>query len=204
MCGKRWIRPAGNPSEDDLLSAVLGWVPAHDRQHCLATDITCRKCGKRGHYQVVCRSARVSQVDTHTNVSKAFLRAIGDTTNNPWSVTIDVNGTPIEYNNDTGAEISAISEEAWRKVGQPALSPPNCSLRGPDIHKLPHYWAIHGKAIKGRAQCGGDLRGEGASQTFARMSTSYRQDETSIASFVHRPCQTVPYGEVSKLVQRPW
>ena len=30
-----------------------------------------------------------------------------------------------------------ISEEAWRKVGQPALSPPNRTLRGLDTHKLP-------------------------------------------------------------------
>ena len=114
-----------------------GKHPTHDRQHCPAKDVTCRKCGKRGHYQVVCRSARVSQVDTHTDLSEAFLGAIGDTTDNPWSVTIDVNGTQIELNIDTGAEVTVISEEAWRKVGQPALSPPDRTLRGPDTHKLP-------------------------------------------------------------------
>ena len=110
---------------------------AHDRQHCPAKDVTCWKCGKRGHYQAVCRSARVSQVDTHTDLSEAFLGAIGDTATNPWSVTIDVNGTAIELNIDKGAEVTVISEEAWRKIEQPALSPPNRTLRGPDTHKLP-------------------------------------------------------------------
>lgn len=114
-----------------------GKRPAHDHQHCSAKDVTCRKCGKRGHYQAVCRSARVSQVDTHADYSDVFLGAMGDTTNSPWSVTIDVNETPIELHIDNGAEVTVISEEAWRKVGQPVLSPPDRTLRGPDTHKLP-------------------------------------------------------------------
>ncbi len=77
----------------------------------------------------------MSQVDT--DLADAFLGAIGDAAGNPWSVTIEVNETPIELNIDTEAEVTVISEEAWKKVGQPALSPPDRTLRGPDAHKLP-------------------------------------------------------------------
>ena len=114
-----------------------GKRPAHDRQHCPAKDVTCRKCGKRGHYQAVCRSARASQVDTHTDHSDVFLSVAGDTANSPWSVMVNVNETPIELHIDTGAKVTMISEEVWRKVGQPTLLPTDFILRGPDERKLP-------------------------------------------------------------------
>ena len=76
-------------------------------------------------------------MDTHTDPSDAFLGALGDTADSTWSVTIDINETPMELHIDTGAEVTVISEEAWRKLGQPALSAPGRTLRGPDTHKLP-------------------------------------------------------------------
>ncbi len=112
--------------------------PTHDRQHCPAKDVKCRKCGKKGHYQAVCsRSARVSLVDTHMDTLDAFLGAVGHTADSSWSATVDVNETPIELHIDTGAELTVISEQTWRKVGQPALSPLDHTLRGPDTHQLP-------------------------------------------------------------------
>jgi len=99
----------------------------------------------------VCRSARVSQVDTHADYSDVFLGAVGDTTNSPWSVTIDVNETPIELHINTGAEVTVISEEAWRKVGQPVLSPPDRTLRGPDTHKLPTTGRFTAKLSKDKS-----------------------------------------------------
>ena len=148
--GKPWQRPKGaNTSRPNTQATAetqsgsssactrCGRRPAHDRLHCPARDATCRKCGKKGHYQAVCRSARVRQVDTHTDPSDAFLGALGDTADSTWSVTIDINETPMEFHIDTGAEVTVISEEAWRKLGQPALSIPGRTLRGPDTHKLP-------------------------------------------------------------------
>ena len=57
------------------------------------------------------------QVDTRTDPSDAFLGALGDTADSTWSVTIDINETPMELHIDTGAEVTVISEEAWRKLG---------------------------------------------------------------------------------------
>lgn len=97
----------------------------------------CRKCGKKGHYQAVCKSASVRQVDSCTDPSDAFLGALGGTAHSTWSVTIDINEIPMELHIDTGAEVTVIPEEAWRKLGQPALSAPGRTLRGPDTHRLP-------------------------------------------------------------------
>ncbi len=56
-----------------------GKSPSHDRQHCPARDAICRKCSKRGHYQMVCRStAQVSYVHLEpsedSSVSQRSLR----------------------------------------------------------------------------------------------------------------------------------
>ena len=121
-----------------------GKRPTHDRQHCPARDATCRKCGKRGHYQAVCRSARVSAVDTGSNPSQessecdAFLGTLGDSPSHgdPWAVTLEMNETPMKLHIDTGADVTVISEQAWRKLGQPALSPPSRTLRGAGTQEL--------------------------------------------------------------------
>ena len=135
-----------------------GRTPAHDRQHCPARDVSCHKCGKIGHFQSVCRSARVSNVDTGTDYPRedevnvdtgtdypsedeAFLggveATIATTSSNPWTVTVNVNGTPLELHIDTGAEVTVIPEQAWTELGQPALDPPDRTLRGPSACKLP-------------------------------------------------------------------
>ena len=33
-----------------------GRSPPHDRQHCLAKDVVCHKCSKRGHFKAMCKS----------------------------------------------------------------------------------------------------------------------------------------------------
>ena len=54
---------------------------------------------------------------------------------NPWTVTIAVNHTPVELHIDTGAEVTLISEQAWREVRQSTLSPPGRILRGPNARE---------------------------------------------------------------------
>ena len=51
------------------------------RQHppegrCLAREATCRKCKKRGHFQAVCRTAKVAGI--HDDWEETFLHAIND------------------------------------------------------------------------------------------------------------------------------
>ena len=56
-----------------------GRTPAHSREHCPARDAICRKCKKRGHFQIVCRSpAKVSGVNDKGDEPDAFLGALGN------------------------------------------------------------------------------------------------------------------------------
>ena len=98
-----------------------GKSPVHSRQKCPAINETCHKCGKKGHYQSMCKTGKVAHVevdsdgiDTHLEVdTDVFLgtltvHSLSDTAdkNNPWEVTIHLNGEPVLFKIDTGADVS--------------------------------------------------------------------------------------------------
>ena len=99
-----------------------GRAPKHDRQHCPAREANCRKCGKRGHYQVVCRStAKVSAIQEMI-VPDAFLGAVAtDNYDERWTIILQLNNKPVKFCIDTGADVSLISEQVWKKIGKPPL-----------------------------------------------------------------------------------
>ena len=121
-----------------------GKYPAHDKQHCPARDATCRKCKKRGHFQAVCRTARVGGIQINMekgeDLESAFLGAVGEqgtTKSDPWTVELSLDGKPVSLHLDTGAEVTVITESMWRDIGQPTLLQSDRTLRGPDSHTLP-------------------------------------------------------------------
>ena len=110
--------------------------PAHEKAQCPAKDQICRNCNKRGHFKAFCRSAaRVRRVETSTDaIESIFLGTLSDDRNghDHWSITLILEGKPVTMHIDTGAEVTVISENTWRKIGQPQLSPVDRTLRGPD------------------------------------------------------------------------
>ena len=38
-------------------------APSHGKQHCPAREATCHKCSKRGHYQSMCKTSKLAQVE---------------------------------------------------------------------------------------------------------------------------------------------
>ena len=118
-----------------------GRYPAHDKAQCPARDQLCRNCNKRGHFRVVCRTAaRVRGLETGTDPSEsAFLGTLtGDGgSRNPWTVTLTLEGKPVNMCIDTGAEVTVIPQRVWKSVGQPKLSLSDRTLRGPDQQAIP-------------------------------------------------------------------
>ena len=112
----------------------------HTKQQCPAKDAVCHKCRKRGHFQSVCRSAKLGEVHRDTpEKSDAFMGGIqkGDNSkDSPWSVVLTLNGKPTKFEIDTGAEVTAISKKAHKEIGSPTLSPPERTLHGPSNDKL--------------------------------------------------------------------
>ena len=68
-------RPTGPPTESARSTCIWCGRAAHpSRRHCPASNDTCHGCGKRGHWQQVCRASSanvVSEVDQNfTNESQ--------------------------------------------------------------------------------------------------------------------------------------
>ena len=101
----------------------------------------CQKCKKKGHFKSVCRSVNElhtssdSESDSDTD-TKTFVGVITRGDETPWSITIFVNDTPIDFEIDTGAVVSVISTKTYKEIGSPSLTAPTKSLHGPSSKKL--------------------------------------------------------------------
>ena len=85
---------------------------------CLAREATCRKCKKQGHYQSVCRSVtNLATIQTDTVNEEPFLGTIEIIStyskDNQWMVEFLLNEKPVQFKIDTGADLTAISEEIF-------------------------------------------------------------------------------------------
>ena len=115
-----------------------GLSPKHDQARCPARGAVCRNCGKRGHYRRVCRSQ--AKVDTVEEGSESFLGAVSshdNTTTSPWVVTVWLNDTLVQFQIDTGAEVTVIRTGLYEKLSGASLHPPQRTLRGASQNVLP-------------------------------------------------------------------
>ena len=95
-----------------------GRTPTHDITECPARGMVCRKCGKRGHFQRVCRASKISTVQELPNQWRqgAFLGKVSKD-NNPWTVRLRLNGRPTKFCIDTGAAVTVISDKEYNRIG---------------------------------------------------------------------------------------
>jgi len=61
-----------------------------------------------------------------------FLGAVTSETllQHQWLVTVVLNGVPVEFNIDTGADVTVITEDLYHQVGSPCLKVPDQTLKG--------------------------------------------------------------------------
>ena len=143
----RWGKPNSKKPDKDRSpkpSKTCGWCgksPPHKKARCPAKDAVCQKCKKKGHFKSVCRSVNElhtssdSESDSDTD-TKTFVGVITRGDETPWSITIFVNDTPIDFEIDTGAEVSVISTKTYKEIGSLSLTAPTKSLHGPSSKKL--------------------------------------------------------------------
>lgn len=118
------------------------------RAQCPARDSSCRNCGKKGHYAVVCRSRNIKEVDQqHSNEStETFLLDslyIMDSQSDtmltdsvsvpspPWMVDLEMNNTTTKFKVDSGADATVGTEEFYRGLNpRPHLEEAQVKLVG--------------------------------------------------------------------------
>ena len=90
--------------------------PKHDRgARCPAKDATCHKCNRKGHYSNQCFSKTVAAAGATDELSSdtAFLGSMGANTQSPWTAEILLNQVKVSFKLDTGAEVTAISDDTY-------------------------------------------------------------------------------------------
>ena len=86
-----------------------------------AWEATCNNCQKRGHFSACCQASKICTIALEESCKDtSFLGAIGGDT---WNVDIKVNGHhSLNFKIDTGADVSVISEQAFKALGIEKLS----------------------------------------------------------------------------------
>ena len=77
--------------------------------------------------------------DSTTPQESVFRDTVESSRKNSWIAHITINGTRLLFKLDTGAEVTAISKEAWEMIGKPALQTPGKQLFGPAQHPLEQF-----------------------------------------------------------------
>ena len=103
----------------------------HSWCSCPAIDVTCYRCNCKGHFGSQCRFRTVSEVQEESILDTAFIDALSQTTAESWRVKLRVSGQVMEFKVDTGAEVTAISETAFRAMRKQTLKTPTKNLYGP-------------------------------------------------------------------------
>ena len=90
----------------------------HDRSNCPARNATCNKCGK---LEAVCRSStRVKEVfsDNSEALDAVYIRDLANHRAgryDSWLVTLQLNGQPVTFKLDTGADVTVIPMGVLRR-----------------------------------------------------------------------------------------
>ena len=113
-----------------------GKSPSHNRQDCPAKDAECRKCSKIGHYANVCRTKAGVRYVVEEEEDESFLgtietESVNQIEDDKWHAKIKVNGKLINFRLDTGADVTVVPDQLFRK-NSPHIKPTSrkCTAAG--------------------------------------------------------------------------
>ena len=109
-----------------------GRTPAHSKNQCPARDVACNQCQKKGHYAKVCRSGVLNEVNTAESDEEgiAFLGTVSSE-GEPWLINLNVNEHTAVFKIDTGADVTVLSEDEFKRRQFPVLESAKRVLQGP-------------------------------------------------------------------------
>ena len=110
---------------------------------------------KKGHFKAYCLSkpSTVSTVaaECQEEEEAAFLGTVTSQESSIWKTTLKLNGKEVSFKLDTGAEVTAISEETYRQVYEKTLQRASNVLYGPACQSLKVIGQFRGQ-LSGKQQ----------------------------------------------------
>ena len=119
---------------------------------CPAVGAVCYKCNRKGHYSSQCFSKTVVPATADDpDLDSTFLGALES--DNSWNITLLLGGQETLCKVDTGAEVTAITEQTFLDLkGEHILTKPSRILRGPTGQRLDVLGQFKGVLKKGEYQ----------------------------------------------------
>ena len=129
--GKAKATPRAAPGAVATKTCSCCGGSSHARDKCPAKKATCHRCNKKGHYRSQCFTKQVSELTSESILETAFLDTLATEPTSAWFASVKLNKQEINFKLDTGAEVTAISEEVYQGLQKPKLSTPEKALYGP-------------------------------------------------------------------------
>ena len=108
----------------------------HPRDKCPARDATCNRCNKKGHYAAHCLTKQKQAAAIESEIDAVFLGQVESQQKPLWLATLNLNGHSLQFKLDTSAEVTAISEDAYKTLQNPQTSSSTKVLYGPSQQPL--------------------------------------------------------------------
>lgn len=113
-----------------------GQTPHQTGERCPAADAVCHGCGKKGHYKAQCFSKNKATKLASVDLEASFLDAVSDSKKTVWTATVRVGKKNVEFKLDTGAGVTAVTEETYQALGNRQLGKATRMLFGPAKQEL--------------------------------------------------------------------
>ena len=90
----------------------------HPKAKCPAKEAMCRRCQRKGHYSAYCYTKLEEiSVPEESSLDSAFLNTVENNTDTSWITQIKLNGHNTVFKLDTGAEVSAVTQDTYQRLG---------------------------------------------------------------------------------------
>ena len=103
----------------------------HGNANCPAMGRECKKCGKPNHFAKCCRTRGIQILEYDSHEDDAFeqqVGTLGGPNESAWFTKVNVNGQPVRFKLDTGAEVSLIPKHMLHKIHRGPIRPTKTRL----------------------------------------------------------------------------